>query len=124
MFPGELGALVLCFCTLDVLSQLSASRSYQPLTHFCFWILGSVLYSRFCFRDLLLWFSSNTATHFAETNGSKPGGVQEQSVDVGAYNSVSLILKNTKDPTSLPLVGLSYLILKSFAFFQGSLIIL
>lgn len=41
------------------------------------------------------------------------GGVQEQSVDVGAYNSVSLILKNTKDPTSLPLVGLSYLILKS-----------
>ena len=30
----------------------------------------------------------------------------------GAYNSVSLILKNTKDPTSLPLVGLSYLVLK------------
>ena len=40
-------------------------------------------------------------------------GVQEQSVGVGAYNSVSLILKSTKDPTSLPLVGLSYLVLKS-----------
>ena len=66
----------------------------------------------FVLGTYFLWLSFNTATHFAETTGSKPG-VQEQSVGAGAYNSVSLILKNTEDPTSLPLVGLSYLVLKS-----------
>lgn len=127
MFSGELGALVLCFCTLDVLSQLLPHGAIGPRLISAFGVLGSVLYSSFCFRDLLsvifprIWLPTLQRQMVPGLGG--PG----TECGCGCLQLSVFNFEKHKRPYIFTLgrtVIFSTKIRNAFAFLQGSLIIL